>query len=119
MDSKIGQTAALWRERVVRQQRSGVGVRGWCRANGCGEHAFYVWRAKLGLSPARGSTPRGRGGEPIGFARVVVDASPRVMSGRDSAAIVLSLLGGRELALPGSMPIEQIARLVRAIEGAL
>ena len=32
--------------------------------------------------------------------------------------IRVSLLGGRELRLPASMPLEQIARLLRAIEGA-
>lgn len=129
---KANRTAELWRERVLAQQASGQSVRGWCRANNCPEHGFYWWRARLGLSPAsareRRRLPKAAS---IGFARVAVEpsatsattfaaASAAAVSGPTSAAerIRLSLAGGRELLLPASMPVEQIARLVRAIESA-
>jgi len=51
MDSMKQKTADVWRERVVAQRASGQSVRGWCKAHGCHEHAFYWWRTKLGLSP--------------------------------------------------------------------
>lgn len=107
-------TARRWRERIVAQQASGQSIRAWCQDNGCHEHAFYWWRAKLGLSPV---TARGRVKpdtvKPVGFARVVV----RPTKGGDDT-IRLSLLGGRELMLPASMSIEQVATLVRTIERA-
>ena len=112
-------TAETWRQRVVAQQASGQPIRAWCRANGCHEHAFYWWRLKLGLSPAA-RKPRRRltGAAPVGFARVVVNAGQLRDRMGSAEPIRLSLIGGRELTLAASMPVEQIARLVRAIEGA-
>ncbi len=99
------------------QQASGQSVRGWCRANDCPEHGFYWWRGNLGLSPASGRNRRrrpARKAASVGFARVVVEPpAPAV-----AEPLRLTLLGGRELTLPASMPVEQVARLVRAIEGA-
>lgn len=54
MDAKRLKAANVWQERVVAQQASGQAVRAWRRANGCPEHGFYWWRAKLGLSPSVG-----------------------------------------------------------------
>jgi len=51
--------------------------------------------------------------KPLAFAKLVV--KPPMAA---SEPMRLSLAGGRELMLPSSMPVEQIARLVRAIEGA-
>lgn len=112
MDVEQKPTAEVWRERIVAQQASGEPIRAWCRANVCPEHAFYWWRYRLNLSPAA-VRPRGRprGMAPVEFAKVVVDGSMAT-----SEPIRLSLGAGRELTLPASMPIEQIARLVRAIE---
>lgn len=39
---------AHWRTVVARWRRSGRSVREFCRAEGIGEHSFYVWRRKLG-----------------------------------------------------------------------
>jgi len=46
------ETANHWRERIAAQQASGQSIRGWCKINGCAEHAFYWWRARLKLQPA-------------------------------------------------------------------
>jgi hypothetical protein len=104
--------ADLWRKRVVAQQASGQKIRAWCKAHDVQEHAFHWWRARLGLSPVREKQRQSPVIETVGFARVVVN--PPAMQFGES--IRLSLLGGRELSLPMSMPVEQIARLVRAIE---
>jgi hypothetical protein len=115
MAAKANRTE-LWQERVLAQQASGQTVRGWCRANNCPEHGFYWWRANLGLSPASARKRRRvRKAASIGFARVVVEPPA------PAAAVEpmrLTLAGGRELALPASMPVEQVARLLRAIETA-
>jgi transposase len=115
MDSTTKQTTTdVWRERVTAQQNSGLSIRRWCRDNGLREHSFYWWRARLGMSPAA-PKPRRRvtPGKPVEFARVEVE--PPVLSGVEP--IRLTLIGGREVTLPASMPVERIARLLRAMEG--
>ncbi len=119
MESKASRVAELWRERVLAQQASGQTVRGWCHANNCPEHGFYWWRANLGLSPAPKRKRRGvHKPASVGFARVVVrPAVPPVAEPATAAEpLRLTLAGGRELTLPPSMPVEHIARLIRAIE---
>lgn len=111
MAAAVNGTADVWRERVVAQQSSGQSVRAWCRAHDCHEHGFYWWRAKLGLSPTSGVTRRrSRRAAPAGFAEVIVDRS------MSAEAMTLRLRGGRELVLPGSMPVELLAKLLRTIE---
>lgn len=103
--------ASDWRQRITAQQSARESIRDWCKANGCHEHAFYWWRARLGLSPKspmkrRGSVPRPK------FAEVVVDSTPRA-----SQLMTLRLRSGAKLMLP-LMPVPQLAELIRAIEGA-
>ena len=108
-------TAQTWREQIVAQQASEQPIRAWCRDNGFHEHSFYWWRARLGLSPVSARRRgRPRGSKPVAFSKLIVEAPPI----GSCEPIRLSLAGGRELTLPSSMPVEQIARLVRAIEGA-
>ncbi len=102
--------ADVWRERVTAQQSAGGSIRDWCKANGCHEHAFYWWRARLGLSP-KSSVKRRRSVPRPKFAEVVFDSTPRA-----SQLMTLRLRSGAELVLP-AMPVPQIAELVRAIEG--
>jgi len=119
--AKNAATAGIWRERVVAQQASGRSIRAWCRENDCHEHAFYCWRVRLGLSPVAGGRRRGKAGVgPVGFARVVVNTPmpPDPVTATPAEPIRVGLLGGRELTLPASMPLEQVARLIRAIERA-
>ena len=110
MEAAVNGTADAWRERIAAHRASGQSIRGWCRQNNHHEHAFYWWRARLGLSPkaAVKRRPNRRPAQAIKFAEVVVN---RV------EPICLRLGGGRELILPASMGIESVARLVRAVEG--
>lgn len=105
--------AEIWRERIIAQQASGRSVRAWCRENaGCHEHSFYWWRARLNLQPDS-ARKRRRGKAPvksIPFAEALVAAAGQ--------PICLRLAGGRELLLPASMTIEEIARLVGLIEAS-
>ena len=102
--------AQAWRERIEAHRASGLSIRAWCRQNNCHEHAFYLWRCRLGLSPAAAMRRRRDAAGPIRFTEVVADRGA-------SESIRLRLAGGRELVLPASMPIAELAQLIRAIEG--
>jgi hypothetical protein len=105
-------TSKTWRARIAAQQASGQEIRVWCRENGCHEHSFYWWRARLNLQPDRVKKRRRmRTGGPMPFAEVVV--------GPVAEPVYLRLGSGRELVLPASMGVEQVARLVGLIEGVL
>jgi hypothetical protein len=112
MEEVVITAGDAWRERILAHQASGQSVRSWCRENQQQEHAFYSWRSRLGLSP-KGNVARTRRSpsQSIKFAEVVVNRTA-------GESIRLCLSGGRELHLPMSMPIESVAQLIRAIEGA-
>ncbi len=114
MESTSDNRAEDWRRRIEAQRAGGTTVRAWCQANGVREHAFYWWRARLGLSPATrdaGRTPRAKA-KVAGLARVVVAAASFVEGPR------LRLAGGHELILPASMPVGRVAELLVAVERA-
>jgi hypothetical protein len=103
METKVNGKADAWRKHIAAQQASGLSVRAWCRQNDCAEHAFYWWRAKLGLSTSK------RTAKPLAFAQVIVD-QPR------AEPLRLRLAGERELIFPATMPLEQVAKLLRLLE---
>lgn len=104
MEAKTSGKADAWRKHIAAQQASGQSVRAWCRQNDSAEHAFYWWRAKLGLSPRKQ-----RPDKPLSFAQVVVQPSA-------VEPLRLRLPGARELILPATMPLEQVAKLLRLLE---
>jgi hypothetical protein len=122
----LAPTADAWRERITAQRTSGQSIRAWCRNNRLAEHAFYWWRRRLGLSPATARKRRSKQTKRLGFAEVVVDRAavrPGASLAEPPAAslvepILLRFAGRRELVLPVSMPVGQIAGLIRELEGA-
>jgi hypothetical protein len=104
MEAKINGKADAWRKHIKTQQTSGQSVRAWCRQSDCAEHAFYWWRAKLGLSPSKR-----RAGKPLAFAQVVLQRPA-------AEPLRLRLAGARELIFPATMPLEQVAKLLRLLE---
>ena len=121
--------AESWRERILAQRASGLSIRGWCREHGVGEYLFYGLRRRLNLSPVvrEGHCKKT---SPVvlspGFAEVVARVEPptgvlrtlaRSIELPTSDALRLRLGGSRELLLPATMEIDQVARLIRAIEG--
>ena len=125
VDSSI-QKAQAWRKRILNQRSSGKTIRYWCQANGCQEHAFYWWRTRLGLSPTSDAARRA---PVVGFAEVVVDDKPvatmepmgsmgSMESMEPTGPMTLRLRSGHELVLPSAMPVEQVAKLIRAIEAS-
>jgi hypothetical protein len=112
MDATESGTGDVWRERIIAQQVSGQSIRAWCRDNQHHEHAFYWWRSRMGLSPVKtGKSPTRSAKPPMTFAEIVVDRPA-------GESICFRLGGNRELILPLSMEVENIARLVRAIEAS-
>ncbi len=103
-----GDAAEVWRERIDAQGASGLSIRAWCRANGCREQSFYWWRTRLALRPKRRHATQSPSNR-IMFTEVVAKAA--------AEPIRLRLGSGRELLLPSSLAVEQVAKLVRAIEG--
>ena len=115
MKTTVNAKADAWRKRIDDQRASGQSVRAWCKANAAQECSFYWWRARLGLSRGkrRGRVPLGSAETkpgPLAFAQVVVQAAEEPLR--------LRFAGQRELILPASMSLEQVARLVHAIESA-
>jgi hypothetical protein len=111
MEAAVNGTADAWRHRIAAHHASGQSIRAWCRDNNQHEHAFYWWRSRLGLSPKPGVKRQGRRVDRLKFTEVVVARSV-------TEPICFRLGSGRELILPPSTPVESIAQLVRAIEGA-
>ena len=111
MEATVNSKADTWRRHIDDQRASGQSVRAWCKANGPRECSFYWWRSRLGLSPKkrRPSKPAKAKPTPLAFAQVVVHPST-------AEPLCFRFAGGHELILPASMPIEQVARLVHAIE---
>ena len=114
MEATVNSKADTWRRHIDDQRASGQSVRAWCKVNDAQECSFYWWRAKLGLSPGKRRLRRPlRSAEakptPLAFAQVVVHPPT-------TEPLRLRFAGGHELILPASMSIEQVARLVHAIE---
>ena len=111
MEATLGQNKVeFWRQRIEVQRISGQSVRAWCLANDVGEHSFYYWRVRLGLSSGKG---RRRKPSPTGFVRALVVDRP-VASAVEPLRLRLS--GERELILPASTPMSQVAELLMALE---
>jgi hypothetical protein len=101
-----------WRNLLKQFATSGQSVRAFCAARRLKETAFYFWRAEIlrrdGQAPARGQRSSR---QPLAFARVLVQPPVAPADGPR-----LRLGAGRELLLPASWPVEQVATLVRALE---
>jgi hypothetical protein len=111
MEVTVNGKVDAWRQRIDDQRASGQSVRAWCKANEARECSFYWWRSRLGLSPKKRRTSKRVEAKPtpLAFARVVLPPSI-------AEPFRLRFARGHELILPASMSIEQVAKLVHAIE---
>jgi transposase-like protein len=98
---------AYWRDVLKRFAESGLSVREFCKREQLTESQFYAWRRTL-------SERDGNCGN--------VDLEPSFVSAivenqqSDDQPIVLTLASGSTLHLPLTMPVAQIAELVRQLE---
>ena len=94
---------------------SGQSVREFCAARRLKESALYFWRREIQRRDGRAPARRQRCmPSRLAFAKVLVQ--PPVVAASE-AGLRLRLGGGRELLLPASWPAEQLATLLRALEG--
>ena len=72
------QKQVYWKEVVRRWRESGQSVRGYCRAEGIRESAFYFWRAELERRRSSGvaSQPRSKASRVVPAARLAKRLSP-------------------------------------------
>lgn len=102
---------AVWRDAIGRQAESGLSVREFCRRNRLSEPSFHerkrTYRERDTVRDAA---------QPAFVPVIVRDGRPAETM--TDANLVIELRGGRLLRLPGSMPAEKIAELVRALEAA-
>jgi len=136
---------ACWRGVVTRQAGSGLGAVAFCKREGVPESSFYAWRRTIkgrdgesgqagpdAFVPAGAAFVPTRGAlvpTPADFVPVVLrqddmQQPPRLCAGmqrpeqpeRVGESITIELCHGRVMRLPGSMPAEQIAAIVGALE---
>ena len=127
METAVKGKGDAWRQRIAAQRNSGQSIRDWCRQNSQPEHAFYWWRCRLGLGVTgsqrrrrRLSRPAPTPGSPLTFARVKRIPPPMAEPLRLRLALApdqSGSAGSRELLLPASMPMSQVAELLLALEG--
>lgn len=103
-----------WRQLLQQFAASGQGVRQFCAARRLKETAFYYWRAQIRRRDAQAPARRPCPTPPrTAFAQVLVQ--PPVAPAAE-AGPRLFLGAGRELLLPASWPVDQVAALLQALE---
>lgn len=103
----------FWREALRRQKVSGLTVRAFCAREQLAETAFHAWRRILRERDTQRRPAPAPATPALAFVPVVMREADR-----PAADIAIELRGGRVMRLFASMPVEQVAALVRAIEGA-
>jgi transposase-like protein len=102
---------AAWRERLARQQTSGLTVRQFCREAGWPESAFHYWKRELqrrdGQSAAAQRKPP-RQGPPALLPVTIGQAAP--------APIEVSLPGGATLRVADGCDATLLKRVIGALE---
>ena len=103
----------FWRDTLKRFAASGQSVREFCAARQLTETAFYFWRHEIRRRDGQIGIPQK---QPVTFAKVLVlEPEPTIAE----PGLRLRLGSGRELLLPASWPVAQLAALVRAIEATV
>jgi hypothetical protein len=111
-------SAAEWAAEVAAWKRSGSSARAYARARGISAATLGWWSSRGGAGRVPSVSPASRGAgartEGPGFLPVhvmtPVEDAPRV-----EAEIVL--LGGRRVRVAGALTLEQLAQLLRVVEG--
>ena len=109
------QREAYWREVLDRQGHSGLSVKAFCDREHLAESSLYHWRRRISQrdQQAMADSPA----KPA-FLPVAVHQDHPAEAGGADGQIAIQLRGGRVMRLAASMPMEQLAAILRAIEGA-
>lgn len=108
-----------WRDLLKEFKAGGQSVREFCAARRLKETAFYFWRREIqrrnGQVSARRQSAAPGISRHVAFAQVLFQP-PQPPVTDEGLRLVLG--NGRQLLLPVAITVEQVAALVRAIEGA-
>jgi hypothetical protein len=118
---------AFWREVLARQAKSSLSVLAFCKQEGVPDSSFYTWRRKIEARDRESGRPGPDALVPkrTDFLPVVLrqdDSQPwrghvgMAPPDRAGESIAIELRNGRVMRLPGSMPADQIAAIVQALE---
>jgi hypothetical protein len=109
-----------WEEVVRRWQESGQSVRGYCRAEGIRESAFYFWRAELQRRPSSDAVGyrRSKASRVMPAARLAKRLSPPPQVAPSFLPVHIVERGEAETPTPGGVEIMLAqGRMVRVREG--
>jgi len=109
----------FWRAVLLKQQGSGLSIRGFCRRESISEPSFYWWRREL----AQGNRAFGRHGQSA-LAKTGSSAKKRSPSARfvnvslltGAGMIELELSDGRRLRIPPGCDESTLATVLRVLE---
>lgn len=93
-----------WRRHLERQRRSGESVRGYCRAQGLNESAFYFWRRTI--------AERDREKSRAAFVPVLIQGA----AGDSSSAIDIHLGRGRRVRVRSGCSRELLAAVLGVVD---
>lgn len=94
--------AQEWRQRFFRFEKSRQSIAAFCREEGISAPSFYLWRKRLGATPAArpGTAPAPEGFRPVRFLPIV--------------SLTAQLPGGTQLVVPLSDP-EGVRTVIDAV----
>lgn len=106
----------FWRRVIRRWQRSGLGVRAFCRAEVVSEPSFYAWRRELARRDQQASADVAPQFVPVQV-RSDVDVAPTATDvAATSPTIDVVLANGRRLCVPTGFDPAMLRQLLAVVE---
>lgn len=104
-EERVVSKAALWRERLAEQPRSGLSVKQFCGERGLTQYSFYAWRKRL------------RQDGPVRFALVDRGAAQRESAAGASLSLELEFPTGERLRIGSGVDAGTLRTVVAALRG--
>lgn len=104
----------FWRRAIRRWQRSGLGVRSFCAAEGLSEPSFYAWRRELARRDQEAASDVAAF-VPVRVRADVAPAPPDVESA-STPTIDLVVANGRRLCVPAGFDPAMLRQLLVIVE---
>ena len=103
----------FWRDAIVRQQASGLGVRAFCQQEKLTKSNFYAWQRTIkerdGEAKQRSSAVKATKNSPT-FVPALITGEPPL-----ETALVIRLASGHELCVPESVSPTWLGQVVRVL----